>query len=211
MPSWLTFTLVATTFGCIGGGTTWLLNVYSIRKTRAEGDRVIRELERAERRLVTPEDPNWERLSKEAYKAFEQTQRTARLSSFVPVIVAAGLVAWLVLAETSQQRDSLSARLADASRQLSATNERAVTLQRQLETEASNQLQLRQQVRRFVADARRQVAVAAAEAHWSGSPLGVGTAQAERCRREIERISPILNELDRLSRASSPNSTPSDQ
>ena len=123
IPSWLTFAFGAAVFGAISGFTSWLVNVNNFRKTNREIERLDQELEKANhelekanRRLITLDDPNWERVSREVRNTFHEARETFRqmrtdpLSRTLSLFIFTALLVSVMFAVAMRESTRMSAR-----------------------------------------------------------------------------------------------------
>jgi predicted PurR-regulated permease PerM len=147
IPSWLTFAFGAAVFGAISGFTSWLVNVNNFRKTNREIERLDeelekanQELEKANRRLITLDDPNWERVSREVRNTFHEARETFRqmradpISRTLSLFIFTALLVSIMFAVAMRESTRMSARLAAATSELAYREKQLADLQQQTAT-----------------------------------------------------------------------------
>jgi len=147
IPSWLTFAFAAALFGAISGFTSWLVNVNNFRKRNREIERLNQELEKANqelektnRRLITLDDPNWERVSREVRNTFHEARETFRqmrtdpLSRTLSLFIFTALLVSVMFAVAMRESTRMSARVAAATSELTSREKQLADLQQQTVT-----------------------------------------------------------------------------
>ena len=144
IPSWLTFAFAAALFGAISGFTSWVVNVNNFRKRNREIERLDQELEKANqelektnRRLITLDDPNWERVSREVRNTFHEARETFRqmrtdpLSRTLSLFIFTALLVSVMFAVAMRESTRMSARVAAATSELTSREKQLADLQQQ--------------------------------------------------------------------------------
>ena len=202
IPSWLTFAFAAALFGAISGFTSWLVNVNNFRKRNREIERLDQELEKANqelektnRRLITLDDPNWERVSREVRNTFHEARETFRqmrtdpLSRTLSLFIFTALLVSVMFAVAMRESTRMSARVAAATSELTSREKQLADLQQQTVTLRKELTAANDQKRQLIVSISQQLTDLQQQTVMLRQELAAGTPKAAiepRFRRWVQ-------------------------